>query len=343
MKTVTKRNALVVLLLVFSLAPTMVIGASQDGGSGPGQEVMELSLSVVVATSDPEYLAAVRFSELVSEKTDGAVKITVYPAGQLGNQRESLEGVQVGTVDMYISGDDLLSNYYPPMAAIVMPFMWTDLDQLHRLNDSAVGRDLFEALAREANFRVIASFDRAPRGISNSVRPINSAADVKGLKIRVPGNDVITSIFRALGAEPTPVDWNEIYTSLSLGLVDGQDNGIDVTHAAKLDEVQKYYSFTNHIMMGMRVVMNEPKFQGLPDEYKSALIEAGSEAAQYRLDLLDQSLAGDREAMEANGMQFLTPDLSSFRDATANVWRTFVDKYGSEFEQYYMRIREEVQ
>jgi len=299
-----------------------------------------LTLCGTVAPSDPEHWATMRFADLVFKKTKGMVRVAVFPAGQLGGQVENMEAIRAGTLDMFVTGDTLLIPYYSPIALIMMPYLWNDLDHLHRFYDSSLGLEMFDNFRNTSGIRVITELDRGARQITNSVRPINSVKDLEGLKIRVPEDPVLIEIFKAWGAKPTAVDWKEIYTSLSQGLVDGQDNGIDTVFGAKLAEVQKYFAFTDHVFMGYPIVMSDKKFLSLPQEYQQAVLEAGKESTQYRRELLKTTESQNlKEMVEKHGMIVTHPDKTGFKEKAKDLWKIFVPKFGKEFEKYYLEAK----
>jgi tripartite ATP-independent transporter DctP family solute receptor len=295
------------------------------------------TLGGTVAASDPEHWATMRFADLVFQKTKGMIKLAIYPAGQLGGQRESIEAVRTGTLDMFVTGETLLIAYYSPIALITMPYMWNDLDHLHRFYDSNSGRELYDNLRKASGIRVVTELDRGARQITNSVRPINSVKDIEGLRIRVPEEPVLMEMFKAWGAKPTAVDWKEIYTSLSQGVVHGQDNGIDVVYGAKLYEVQKYFAFTDHVFMGYPIIMNDKTFLSLPEDFQKAILEAGEGATQYRRELLKTTESQNlKEMIEKRGMIVTHPDKSGFQEKVKDLWKTFVPRFGKDFEKYYL-------
>jgi len=335
-----KSKLLLFSLSVIILTITLFVIGFIPAGAEAQKEIYDLTLAGTVAVTDPEHFALQRFVDLVHKKTDGQIKISYFPGGQLGSTRECWEAIRIGTLDMYVSGDSVFATYYTPVAVISMPYMWDDLDHLHRFYNSPVGHELFEDARKATGIRMICELDRGPRQITNSVRPIYSIEDVKGLKIRVPEDPVLIEVFKAFGAKPTPVDWKEIYTSLSQGLVDGQDNGVDTVYGAKLQEVQKYFALTEHIICGYGIYMNDKKFQMLPKEFQDVLLEAGKEAVKYRRELLDETESKNlQEMVEKNGMVVTRPDKSGFKEATKDIWEKFVEKFGAEFEEYYLKVK----
>jgi tripartite ATP-independent transporter DctP family solute receptor len=261
---------------------------------------------------------AVKFKELLAEKTD--IKVTVFPQGQLGDDREMLEGVPTGLLEVTAATLGPISAFEPKVGLLELPFLFNNLEHLDAVLDGPVGRELLDGLEK-ADYKGLCFFDDGINNITNSKRPIHSAADFKDLQMRTIEAPVRIAVVKSLGANPVPVSYSELYTALQTGVVDGQSNPNWVISARSLSEVQKYVSVTNHIWGGAALVMNLKKFNALSPNDQKIVLAAGQEACQH-----GRKVGRDAEAMHLqkaidNGMVVdKNPDLESMRNATASVY-----------------------
>ncbi len=193
-----------------------------------------------------------QFAEIVSERTDGEITIEVYPSDQLGSQTQLVEGTLLGTNDMVLTSDAVLSNFVPDVGIINLPFIFRDADHVRTALDGEVGQDL-SALVEKQGAVVVGWWENGFRHITNSRNPIETPDDIEGMKLRVPEGPVFISTFEALGANPTPISFGELYSALQLGVVDGQENPPAHILTQKFYEVQDYVSRTGHIYLSSPV------------------------------------------------------------------------------------------
>ncbi|MCP4666858.1 MAG: DctP family TRAP transporter solute-binding subunit, partial [Deltaproteobacteria bacterium] len=180
------------------------------------------------------------------EGTRGEVIIKVYAAGQLGKgERELLEGLQLGTIQLAVTATGPVSNFSPNMGVVDLPFLFKDHGHVDKVLDGPVGRELLDEL-EPLGMKGLAFFENGFRNFTNSRRPLAKPEDFKGLKFRTMENPVHLASVRQLGAQAVPMSWGEVYTSLQTKVIDGQENPIAIIHAFKLSEVQKYVSLTGH-------------------------------------------------------------------------------------------------
>lgn len=222
-----------------------------------------------------------QFAKTVEEKTNGDVKVTIHFNGVLGGDRQATEGMQLGTIECGITTTSTLGTFDPRFNVFDLPFLFKDYETAYKAMDGELG-DMLEKACLDQGLRILAWGVNGFRSISNSRKPIDVPADLGGLKIRCMENQLHVSTFKALGANPTPMSFSELYTALSQGTVDGQDNPPILTFSAKFYEVQKYYSLTRHVFSVAPLVMSENFFQRLPKEYQDVVLAAGK---QYEADV----------------------------------------------------------
>ncbi|MGQ9780224.1 MAG: TRAP transporter substrate-binding protein [Bacillota bacterium] len=280
--------------------------------------------------------ACEKFKELVETRSNGRLKVEIYPSSQLGGEREMQEMVSLGTLEMTVTG--VLVIYEPLFALLELPYLYRDRAHIQKMHESAIVDELSESLLKK-NIRLVAFFENGFRNITNNKRPINSPLDLKGLKIRTPENMAQVETFKALGAIPTPMPFSEVYQALQQGVVDGQENPLQNIWDAKFYEVQKYIAMTGHIYNSAYVIVNDKFWSGLPTNLRKIADQAISEASIFQMNLvadLDKELIGK---LKEKGMQFTFPDPEAFRKATVPVYEVFYSKFGDRARQIVEAIK----
>jgi tripartite ATP-independent transporter DctP family solute receptor len=271
-----------------------------------------------------------RFADLVAERTGGELKVEIFPASQLGTEQEILEGVQLGTIHMFEGSAGAAGRFLPVLEAFAHPFLWRDLDHMLAVARGEIGQELSQRLIDEHGMRILdMGWLFGQRHLTTASTPVYTPEDMKGLKIRVQPTTIYLEMIKAMGANPTPIDWKEVYLSLQTGVVDGQENPVGVIYSAKLYEVQDYLMLTGHITQNQVVIINEPFFQSLAPEHQRVLREAIIEAGDYQNALIEQGAAEDLEKLTAAGMTVVEPDIEAFRAATANIYKLFENQWGA--------------
>jgi tripartite ATP-independent transporter DctP family solute receptor len=327
-----KKLALNTLVLGLSLSLGNTVFASEFTDMDP----ITLRLAHVVNEQDGFHTAAVKFQDLVAERTEGAVTIELYPNASLGDERTLLEGMQIGTVDMGVITNGPVANFVEEMAVFELPFLFPSPQAAYDVLDGPIGQELLDKLS-EVNLKGLAYAERGFRNLTNSERPVNTPEDMEGLRIRVMENPVYVDTFRALGANAIPMAWTEALTAMQQNTIDGQENPANVIHSFKLYETQDYMTLSRHTYAPAIFVMGMPAWNKLPEAAKAVVVQAAQEAAEHErrvnAEMESQQLAELREA----GMQINdTPDIKAFQAAVVPVYA----KYGEQFGDYLPRILE---
>jgi tripartite ATP-independent transporter DctP family solute receptor len=257
---------------------------------------------------------AQRFADLLNQKTNGHYTVRVYPDGQLGAERDMEEGLGVGNLDCTFGGSDVLTQFEPKMGIFTMPFLFPDYAHANAVMDGPIGEEVFNALRTRAGIRVIGSGAQGFRDVLTK-KPINSMADMKDVKIRVPESDVMLKLFRALGANPVSVPWTQTYMSAKSGVIDGLEGVPEVLLDFKMYEVGKYVAKTGHILATLQLLVSDKVYQGLPPDVQKAMDDAGHQAWD---EARTAAQAGNETAltkMGSLGEHFTTPDLTPFKEA----------------------------
>ncbi|MEW6045448.1 MAG: TRAP transporter substrate-binding protein [Bacillota bacterium] len=270
-------------------------------------------------------VAATKFAELLEQKTNGRLKVRVFPGGQLGQETEVIQQVQAGTIEMTIIGHDPLAQFAPITTLLSMPYLLRDHDQAFRVLEGPVGKEIERAL-REKRLRVLGWGNNGARVYTNNRRPIEKPEDLRGLKIRSPQSPVNLAITEALGGIPVAMPYGEVYTALQQKTIDGQENAVINIYPAKLHEVQRYMSMTHHLLSFVVLVVNDNFFNSLPADIQKAMQEAADEALafqrQYVVGLTNELVA----KMQEHGVKVNWPELEPFRKATRRIHEEYIGK-----------------
>jgi tripartite ATP-independent transporter DctP family solute receptor len=281
-------------------------------------------------------LASEKFKEWVEKRSNGRIKVEIYPSSQLGGEREMQEMVALGTLEMVVTG--VIVVYEPLFALLEAPFLYRDREHIKKMHQSPLVAELGESLTKKG-LRLVAFYENGFRNITNSKRPINSPTDAKGLKIRTPENMAQVETFKALGAIATPMPFSELYSALQQGVVDGQENPLQNIWDAKMYEVQKHLAMTGHIYNSAYAIVNNKFWTGLPPDLRKIADDTIREASHYQMDLvanLDKKLIND---VKVKGMQVTFPDREEFRKATLSAYDAFYAKFGDRGRKIVEEIR----
>ena len=272
-----------------------------------------ISLAVVTKPGSAQYVAAEEFARLVNKRSQGAWQVQVYHSGALGTETGILQQLQLGAVQMAIVTAGPLDTFVPEMKVVAFPFLFPDYASAHRVLDGPAGRALLDAL-EAAGFKGLHFSENGFRHLTNAVRPVQNAADVAGLKVRVMESTFHRTLWRTIGANPTPMGW-PIYSELQQGTLDGQENPLWTIALYNLHEVQKYLTLTGHVYSAHVNIANLQWFKGLSGDVRQLLMGAARDAAIHQRAWNRQQETDFLAVLKAHGMRIEeNPDLDSFRD-----------------------------
>ena len=275
-----------------SITTTSESGESQASSSN-AEITIKMAHNVTIGGTEDQ--AAQKFAELVNEKTNGTVEVQVYGGGQLGDETELLEGLQLGTIDAAMCTSAYISNIVPQFQILDLPFLFSDVDDVKAKLEGEVGETLKQKLLDEQNIRVLGYFSSGFRIMLTKSAPITSLADIKNRKMRAPEVPIYIDMFKALGAAPTPIPFGEVYTSINTNVVDGVEVCAEEMYTMKFHEVGKYIAKTNHIFSTMIPLIREDVFEKLNEEQKNAVLEAATEAVDWEWEAFTTA---DEEALK---------------------------------------------
>jgi tripartite ATP-independent transporter DctP family solute receptor len=303
----------------------------QEGNKEETAEVKTIRAGIGLNDKHPQYLGLVKFKEIVEEKTDGAIIVETYHSGQLGDDRTMTEALQLGTQEVTIPSTAPLANFIPEFSIFDFPFLFPSEEVADKVLDGEVGQSLLEMLP-EQNLVGLAYWENGFRDLTNSVRPVASAADFEGLKIRTMENDLHLEAFRALGANPTPMAFTELFTAMQQGTVDGQENPYATIYLSKFYEVQSHVSNTHHIYSPFVFLMSKTFYDGLTEEQQTIVKEAAVEAGKYERKLNREANEKYLDELVKAGMTYteISPEA---RAEMKQIIQPVLDKYSEQIGQ----------
>lgn len=300
-----------------ALMATGLVACSSDAPAGNGGDdssipSMTLTLGHAYAPDSLQHRAAEQLAELVNEKTDGAVTINVFPSAQLGSWEEMQEGLEIGSVDIVIESLGSLERYTDLAAIEGLPFLYEDADHFFEVWDGEMADEILGAVREDSGFYLIGDLYRGGRQL-NSTRLVENLDDLAGLKLRVPNQQTYIATWQALGAAPTPMALNEVFSALEQGAIEGQENPIDVVRFNSFYEVAPYVAETNHLFGNFHFQLWGDTFDSWPAAVQEALLEsADTVSATYRETSIAEA-ANHKEFLLEQGVTFSTIDIAEWR------------------------------
>lgn len=294
------------------LKHTLLAGVALAGLSSAAlAQDVTLRFAHYAAENHPGHLAAVAFAERVAERTDGAIKVEIYPNNELGSPPEQLEQTVLGAIDMNVPTHGGLDKYEKAFGTVMTPFAFDSYEQAHRVLDGPFS-DWAGPKLRDQGLQLLCHWEYGFRNITNSKHPINTPEDVAGLKLRTPPEIQIVAALEGLGASTTQIAFPELPNALNQGVVDGQENPIGVIYHNNINDFQDHLALTRHVYNSMVHVINRDLFESLTPEQQAILKEESCAAGQMMRAAVQKQEASEIEELKARGMQVTEPDLAPF-------------------------------
>ncbi|USQ79205.1 TRAP transporter substrate-binding protein [Ornithinimicrobium faecis] len=318
-------------IAILTAAPVLLVAAC--GGGGATSEGQALRLGHGGAPGDILTQSVEHFNELVEEGTDGRWTVENYGASQLGNERDLVEGVSLGTVDMTLVTNSPIGNFVPEALFYDLPGLYQDLDHVHAVAESTIITDHFAPALLESDLRLLGITDGGFRNITNSTREVHSLDDLNGIKMRVQESPMIMATYEAIpGVSPVPVPIGDLYTALDQGVVDAQENPAILVRDFKFYEVQDYMTITGHSYFPRHLLINETIWSSMSDEDQQVFRDAAEEMVDFKNDYYASETETALAELEESGMQITEPD-ASFKTELgelmqAEVYPEFYDEIG---------------
>ena len=327
-------------LISFVLVITLLCGLFTGCGNNENKkDVTTLTVAHVLNETHPYHLAWLEVAKLVEERTNGGLRLEVFANGTLGNERDIIEGMQLGIVDISCMSTGALASFSPAFMALDLPFLFDSRESAYKVLDSEIGDEL---LANLSNYMLVGVdfWENGFRNISNNKHEVVVPEDVKGLKIRTLENELQVNTFATLGANAIPMAWGEVYTALSQGTIDGQENPLATIYLNRIHEVTKYITLTGHFYAAAPVVMSQKSLEKLSPEYQEILLNSIRDVTDYERQL---SIESDEECLklleEEGAIVVEDIDKQLWQDAVQPIYDQYEDQIGEELLQ---RIRDKI-
>ncbi len=283
----------------------------------------------------PHGRAIERFANRVAERTGENFQIQTFPSEAMGNERQMIEAVLLGNLDICKTSTGVLSAMIPEFGVFDLPYVFRDLDHMMKVIDGKVGQDL-SAKLEARGMKALFWMEQGTRSFYTRAKAVRTPADLKGLKICSIQSPVMTDTINALGGTATPMAFGELYMALKSGVVDGAENAPDAIWYSKQHEVAKYLAITNHFRTPVVVIMNKAKFDALPTDYKAIVAESARETQDWAGSLYSQVSDALLASLQKGGMTVIETDEQAFRKAAEPVYA----KYGTRFADLLKTIAE---
>ncbi|WP_459618030.1 TRAP transporter substrate-binding protein [Bordetella sp. 2513F-2] len=303
----------------------IALAACTAAAALPATAQTPLKMAYALSTASHYGAGAQAFAKSI--EASGKYKLEQFPNSALGGEREVIEGLQIGTIDLAIVSTGATLNFVPETGVFDIPFLLRDLQHARKVLDSQIGQDM---LARFADRGIVALAwgEQGFRHLTNNVRPVRTPSDAKGLKIRTTENPIHIAAFRQIGILPTPMAWPEVATALQQGTIDGQENPLSVITSAKLSQLQKHLSLTGHVYGPALVLMSASTYESLSDAEKSQFQAAGKASAQAMRAFVDDVEQSGVEQLRKEGMQVVSDvDRPAFAAAVEPAYADYYKKF----------------
>lgn len=323
-----KSRKLAIILVTVLLLSLVVSGC---GSKVDSEKVIEIGYGHGFMPDTPHHKAAIKFKEEVEAATNGRVKINLFPSGQLGSAREMFEGLQMGTQEIALVPTARISGFAPELQLFDLPFLFPSREIGYKVMDGEVGTELLANL-KSQKIKGVAFYEDGYKHFTSN-KPISKLEDFKGQKFRTMESPIIINQFKALGANPTPIDFGELYSSLQLGVVDGQENPLVTIESSKFYEVQTNLTLSEHAYLGHVLIFSDDWYSKLPEDIQKILYDKGREIAVWQRQAVQDEEKSYLETIKDYGVNIveLTPEQKEeMKEVTLSVHQEYVNLFGNE-------------
>jgi tripartite ATP-independent transporter DctP family solute receptor len=327
-----KKHLILMAVLLTAISLAVFAGGATEKPKAAAKPATVLKISNGINEAHPTFLACKEFEKIVESKLPGKYDVQVYANAQLGDDVRATEAVRMGTLEMVATSASPLTGLVPEFNVFDLPFIVTSFKAADAVYDGPIGAKL-AALLEPKGIKLLAYYENGFRQLTNSVREVKSPADLKGLKIRTMQNPIHLAAWRALGANPTPMPFSEVFTAMQQKTIDGQENPIPTIYLQKFYEVQKYVTLTGHVYGPHILLINKKMFDSFPAEDQKIILEAAQASAKFQRETnrkMDREFIAE---LKKAGMVVteLTPEqLKAFQEAVKPVYDEWIPKIGKD-------------
>lgn len=289
----------------------------------------DIKMGHVLNNDHPWHICLDGFAKEVKAATDGRINIQIFPSGQLGSEKDMVEGLRMGTLDGGLIAGSSFQSIDPRFGIEELPYAFDTNEDAYRAFDGQLGDELLKILAKK-KIVGISWWENGFRHITNNKHPITKPEDLQGIKIRVTPNKMRLDTFNALGASPMPVSFGELYSAMQQGVVDAQENPLVIFHGNAFYEVQKYLSLTGHIWSSALVCFNEKTWKKISDDDKKVMTEIAHKWRDKEREMIRQSDKDMVAKIKEKGVEVSTVDKAPFKKAVESVWKEFEPIFGKD-------------
>ena len=331
MKKLTAIVLSLVLVMAFCFTGCGSTSSNDSGEAVTEQKVLQLGHVNPGKEEDTYMQFANKFKDRIEELSGNTITVEIFSDSQLGTDREVIEGMQMGTVDMSISVNSTLGGFVPEMQVFDLPYLFAEREYAYQTFDNEELMSYFEDKLYDAGLKLLSVGDCGYRSVINNTKPIYTVDDLKGLKIRLPESAVLPATFSALGASPTTMAYAEVVPAVQQGTIDGLELPVPAAYSSGYQDICKYFSFTNHEFVPNPMLMSVSVWETFSEEEQGWLEQAAQEAAEYERDYIQSIEAEEQAAMEEAGMEFNeVDDINEFIEVARTVYDQFEDEIGEE-------------
>jgi tripartite ATP-independent transporter DctP family solute receptor len=330
------------VLLGAGAACVHAVSAPPAIGAGPVDPAGQINPAGVLTASDvhvsdyPTVQALRAMGDMLSRESGGDLSMRVYHSGQLGRESDTIDLARFGALDITRINFASLNNTFPATQAMSLPYVFDSTEHMRRSVDGAAGRSILEAFEKRGLVG-LAIYDSGARCFYNHLRAVSEPGDLKGLKIRVPPSDMFLSLVRALGANPTPLSYGEIFSALQTKLIDGAENNWTTFQTSRHFEVARFWAQSEHSYSPEAVLMSRLRYQKLSSRHQELVRSAAAQSVPHMRTLWDSSETASRAAVEKAGVRATQVDRAAFRKAAAPILESYTKD--PQLQRIYQEIR----
>lgn len=325
--------------LIGLVCASLFFAVFKPGHRTTGSDVKRMKIAHTLPVSHPVHAGIEHLAERIASYSDGRLQLDIFPNGQLGSEPQTLEQVQAGSLDVAKVGGATLGSFIPVAKVFSLPYLFEDGDHYWEVLNGEIGQELLGELAIAGNgqpsgFRGLTYYDAGSRNFY-AKKPIESPADLKGMKIRVMNDPVAIDTMKAMGASPTPISWGELYTALQMGVVDGAENNPPSFVSSRHFEVCKEFTFDHHSRIPDVLIIAESTWNSLTEEEREWISQAAADSSEFQRRAWAEGVDEALEQMEAEGVTVHEVDLEPFKEATESVRARYAE---GKVQDYVVRI-----
>ncbi len=305
------------------------------------QEKFVLKYATSLGEDSAYYAGAVALRDAADQLSGGRLQIKIFANAQLGNDRDMIEGMQLGSIDLASPSTGAMGAVVPAATVLDLPYIFDGYKHAYRVLDGPVSKELYK-LFDGVGFHPLGYWEIGFRNLTNNVKPVQTPADVKGIKLRTLPSEIHQKAWSLVGAQPVAMDWVELYNALDTGVVDGQENPFNIILMGKLHEVQKHLSVTRHIYGAAPTSVSDKTWKKLPPDLQAILKEAVSRSVVIQRQAASGNEDAQLEQIKAFGMKVVeNPDRAAFQKAMQPAWDLYIDRFGEKGQALIDAIRKE--